>query len=115
MQATYGVDLREACYGPRRIGLRRLRSLIDGLPPQGALHRAADPEGWDWRNDEELLATLIEMVDYGNRLSWAAITRSSRIPDPMIQIRRPNMPVQVVKPKRKATYEETIAFFTGRR
>ena len=49
--------------------MRRLLALVQGLPPGGALDRAANPDtlGVGWGNQEELLAVIAELVDQGNR------------------------------------------------
>ena len=66
-----------------------MRALIKGLPPESALARAVAPDMTDWRNQEELLATLIEVVDMSNRLYIQAHSEPhSKAPEP-IEIPRP--------------------------
>ena len=83
----------------------KVEALINGLPKDSALARAVAPEteGSDWGNTEELLATLAELVDVGNRQFVAANTKKgARKPKP-IKIRRPWDPTE----RRRATAEET--------
>lgn len=50
--ARYGLDLAGACWGPRRVGVRRLRTLVLGLPnvaEQTPAPVAAAPSGSGWR------------------------------------------------------------------
>lgn len=101
------MDLREACYGTSRIGVRRLRALIAGLPIGSALHRSLDPTGWAWGTTEELLAVLVEVVDLGNRQYVAFEAGRNKVPKP-IDIRRP---WKVEEPKRFASHAEIEAFF----
>lgn len=42
--------------------VRRLQSLVSGLPTDSALRRAVDPN-WHWSTTDELLACLIEVND----------------------------------------------------
>jgi hypothetical protein len=68
---------------------------VKGLPSGSAVHKALDPDAWSWTNTEELLATLIEVVDLSNRLFIAAHKdKKTPLPKPLI-IPRPQMaPVQ---------------------
>jgi hypothetical protein len=88
-QSHYGIDLRDALWGPRPIGVRRLLSLINGLPIRGAMHREISSDGRDWSSIEELLATVIELLDFGNRMRFAAsVKQGTEIWEP-IEVRRP--------------------------
>lgn len=46
-----------------RLGVRELVTLVGQLPPGCALHRALDPDGYAWRNGEELAAINAELAD----------------------------------------------------
>lgn len=88
-QAHYGIDLREALWGSRPIGVRRLLSLVNGLPVRGSVHRDLNSDGRDWSSIEELLATVIELLDFGNRMRFAAnVKQGTKIWEP-IEVRRP--------------------------
>ncbi|MGH2651761.1 MAG: hypothetical protein ACRDHK_11190 [Actinomycetota bacterium] len=74
----YGVDLREALWGSGALGVRRLAALLRGLPRGGAVHRALDPQGWDWSHGDEILAHLSGLgprVDTRRRQSTVAEQR----------------------------------------
>ena len=90
------------------MGVRRLRALLKGLPAGSALHRELDP-GWSWTFTDELLAGVIEVLDYGNRMYFAAHKpKGAQVPKP-ITIRRPwDPPPEKPEP---ATFEEVTAFF----
>jgi len=51
--------LGRACYGPTAIGARRLRVLIQHLPPESSLARTC---GWWWTDVHEMQAVLIEIA-----------------------------------------------------
>lgn len=73
------------------MGVRRLLALLDGIPPGSALHRAVDPDGWAWTTTEELMASLIEVADFGNRWYIAAhidSKKGGKVPD-AIRVPRP--------------------------
>jgi hypothetical protein len=74
-QRYYDLDLREVLWGSRRYGARRLMSLVSGLPLEGAVARAVLYGGRDWSNADELLATLVEMTDLGNRIAFVQNTK----------------------------------------
>lgn len=65
--------------------MRRLWALLRGLPPTGALGRSVG-EHWPSETVEELLATLCELVDFGNRVTLKAWGG------------RPGKPVRVPRP-----------------
>jgi hypothetical protein len=95
-QRFYGLDLRMELWGPKPIGARRLASLIRGLPPDSALHRALDPDGWAWGNVEELMAVLVEMFHSAN-------TPKGTKP---LKIRRPGASPERSGPRRQSTPAE---------
>lgn len=110
MQARYGIDLRQACYGPERIGVRRLHAFVYGLPKDSSTFRALDPNK-GWTQTDELIASLIQVVDEGNRLFLAAnVKQGTRLPEP-IQIRRP----WEEEPQPKMTSVEDMKTFLGAR
>lgn len=71
------------------MGVRRLWALVRGLPRDCALHRDIDPDAASWGPHEELLASLIEVTDYGNRLFFSANTKKGTAAPPAVQINRP--------------------------
>lgn len=54
----YHRDLLADCFGPAEIGVRKLRSLLEGLPPSSNLAKSAD---W-WSDEDELAATSVELL-----------------------------------------------------
>lgn len=54
------------------MGVRRLVALVTGLPPASALHRAVDPEGWEWTAEREIQAATFEALDLANAMYQAA-------------------------------------------
>jgi hypothetical protein len=73
-------------YGTNGVGARRLWALVSSLPPDSALARAVAP----WRLEDELLATLIEVVDAGNRQVFQAVLAPYvKSPEAWEQIRVP--------------------------
>lgn len=75
--------------------------------------RSVAPESTEWRNTEELLATLIEVIDYGNRLFIMANSKKgARHPKP-IKVIRPYQPEPERPRRRQATGEEMRAFFSS--
>lgn len=110
----YTMDLRDVCWGSGRIGVRRISALVGSLPRDSATVRALDPygSGAGWSNSEELLASIIEVIDHGNRLLFAVHKqKSAKVPKP-IKITRPGARIER---KQLATPEETRAFFSKRR
>lgn len=91
--------------------MRRLLVLTKGLPRAGAFHRSLDPESWDWGFAEELLAVLTEVVDYGNRLFFAANAQPHTQMPAGIVIRRPGVAEEPPPPAPKPSHEEVIDFF----
>lgn len=112
--AEYRIDLGAALYGKARIGARRLWSLISNLSPKSALHRALDPEGWHWSQTDELLATIVEEIDQGNRMFHSAHRdEKSKTWDP-IRVPRPKpLIVREPEPRRMSTIDELKAFVWG--
>ena len=50
------------------------------MPPGCALHRAQDPEGWQWTPDTYLLANLVDLAAAGN---WQRGGGKGRRPKPL--------------------------------
>lgn len=59
LRAEYQVDLRHP-----GMSLMDLGDLVAWLPPQSALHRAEDPEGWQWGPAEMLAALAVDEIRY---------------------------------------------------
>lgn len=77
-----------------------------GLPYDCALHRALDPDGLGagWGPNEELLSTLAEVTDAGNRMYYEANKKKGARPMRPLRIPRPHERRR--RPKRNATGEE---------
>lgn len=112
-QSHYGLDLREVLWGKRPTGVRRVLSLVNGLPMQGAVYRSAATNGQYWTTTEELLATLIELTDLTNRLFYGANSgKGSKVWEPL-QINRPmtkSSEAPPPPPTERATAAELRAF-----
>ena len=105
-QREYGIDLREALYGEKPVGGRRLTALINGLSPESATMRKVHSGGIQWGQQEELLAALCEMLDTTNRLLFLGFQFKGQVWDP-IEITRPGQ-----EEKTKAsTVEQLVSFF----
>lgn len=96
------------------MGARRLRSLVKYLPPGSALHRAVDPEGARWGNAEELLAILVEVVDFGNRNFIRFYSKKGTSGPKPIKIPRPKS-LTSPAPKKKMSTPEEIKRRLGKR
>lgn len=86
------MDLAEALWGENPISIRRLASLINGLPLDSALVRSYDPKrlGRGWGTQEELLAIIAELLDVNNRYFLSAhVKPGTQLPKP-IYIPRPD-------------------------
>lgn len=105
-QSHYGLDLRRALWGAEPLGVRRLLSLIRGLPPRGAVARTAT-NGRDWGTTEELLAAVVELTDLTNRLVYQAFSGKGAKKWKPVVVSRPTDP-----PKKPAAGDELRAFFT---
>lgn len=112
-QSHYGLDLRTVLWGPARSGVRRILSLIRGLPADGATVRMLSTGGVPWSMTDELLATLIEVIDQGNQMYYSAHTRKGSPSWKPIRIDRPTQsePTRPKPQKRVASAEEVEAFF----
>lgn len=104
----YHTDLPTALWGPAPMSLRRFDVLVRGLPDDSALTRAAS--GHHWRQLDELLATIAELVDINNR-AFIRVHSEPHSPQPEpIKIRRP-WDRDREPQRRTATTEEMAAFF----
>jgi len=112
-QREYGIDLREALYGEDRIGGRRLTALINGLSLDSATMRKVNSGGDEWGNTEELLATLIEIIDLSNRMFFQANFEGS-VWEP-VQVPRPRTGRRSTKQEEQEELSPTEALraFTG--
>ena len=78
--SAYGLDLRKSLWGESPLGVRRLLSLMKGLPKDSALQRAA---GNDWTQEDELLASIVDVLNVSNHLFLKANTKAgTTIPEP---------------------------------
>lgn len=102
----YQIDLPAAMWGPTPLSARRVGSLVRGLPPDSALSRKLDAHP-GWGNVEELLATIAELTDIGNRALIGVHT--GQMPPETIAIRRP-WATAAEKPA-MATSQQMVAFF----
>lgn len=66
------MDLGEALYGERQMGVRRLIALLRGLPRDNALAREIDPDTAMWGTAEQVLWTLAQLQDEANMLAFRA-------------------------------------------
>ena len=103
----YQTDLPAALWGPAPISARRAAVLVHALPDDSATARAAT-EHPHWRQIDELLATIAELVDVNNR-AFIKVYSDPHSPQPEpIKIRRPwERPPE----RATATSEEMAAFF----
>ena len=64
------------------MGVRRLLSLIGGLPQTSAVWRAAHDDGWT--QQDELLATIVDMLGMNNQLILAVNSKKgAKLPEPV--------------------------------
>ncbi|MDF1596942.1 MAG: hypothetical protein P1T08_12760 [Acidimicrobiia bacterium] len=99
-------------WNPGGVELRRLRSLLFGLPPGAAIYRdvaGTPPDQPPWGYTEELLAVIAELVHENIRvLVKANSKKGTRLPDPL-RLPRPWTP-----PRRPATAHDLKLLFGGR-
>lgn len=95
-------------WGEGRLGLRKLAALAGNLPPGCALHRAEDPEGAGsgWGHSEELLASLIEVLDRHDRHFILAHSKRGAAKPKALKVPRPRDLLRRLRKKRPATGEE---------
>lgn len=113
----YQTDLTDALWGPAPLSARRLSALVKGLPPGSAVGRELSA---GWGVTEELLATLIEVVDRGDRWFYSAHSPpGARMPEPLVIPRpgqRPAPPAAEAVPAgpRRTSSPEQIRAAGGR-
>lgn len=76
------------------MSMRKFEALLDGLPLDGSLARSLDPyrAGVGWTRQDDFLALLAELLDYGNRQYFAFnVKKGTKIPQPIF-IPRPQEP-----------------------
>lgn len=83
-QREYGLDLDEEIL--KGISAERMKALVNGIGINSALHRHLNEDWWRWGIQEELLATVCELLDAGNR---AFIMANSEHPGKMEPIKIP--------------------------
>jgi len=108
-QSHYGMDLREVLWGDRAPGVRRVLSLVNGLPETSAMYREVAFSGKSWSTTDELLATLVEITDAGNLLFFSANSEKNAKGWDPVSIPRPG--AAVAKPREMATSSEMSAVF----
>lgn len=106
-QTQYGLDLREVLWGHLRYGARRVWSLVSGLSPTGATARATMYDGNPWSTTDEFLATIIELLDHGNRMYYGTHRpkSGSNVWDP-VTVPRPWKVVVEKIPRKQATVQD---------
>ena len=98
------MDLKECLWGENRLSVRRIDTLVNNLSLRSSLARRYTE---DWGYQEELLASLIEVVDIGNiHFLMAHGTKGAQLPKP-VKIPRPGSP----RVKRTATPQEVADIF----
>lgn len=110
------TDLADAIYGPEPISFRRLSVLVEGLPIESRLARAAGaPKPGAWTNVEELLAGVVEVLgDFRNLFVMANSDPKKPRPHlPDVRVPRPGDNGRKDR-KRPATSEELATFLQGR-
>lgn len=109
----YGADLPGLLWGPEPVTYRRLSVLVRGIPAESALGISTGALRPGWGATEELLATVVELVDAGNRSFFRVHSkRGAQQPKP-IKVTRPADPNEPPKRRRKATSEDLVAMFGG--
>ncbi len=109
----YQTDLCDALWGEQPMTVRRLNVLVKALPPESATARDATH---GWGAQEELLATLCELVDRGDRWFYQAHTKPNTRPPEPITIPRPGreLPAPVPSVPRRTSSPEQIRAAGGK-
>lgn len=89
------------------MSFERMRALMKGLSPNSAYARFTLYDGAQWGAVEELLATVAEQVDFGNRLYYDSHRQAGERSWEPLKIRRP---YNKQKPLRG---DELVAAFKG--
>lgn len=100
-------------WGSEPFGGRRLFSLVSKLPPESALAASLQGEAFGWRNSEELLALIAELLDLNNRLFVQANSKPGSPRPKPLEIPRPYRATEPDRPQPKATADEITRFFKG--
>ena len=107
-----GGDFRRALFGPEPLGARRLRALIDGLPPDSMIWRRVP----GWGSAEELLALNAEVAHSIVRVLVAAFSKKGaqlpkalKVPRPSDRSRAPAPSAQRLTPNTLADFRIGIA------
>lgn len=103
-RSYYGLDLRAVCWGPDRFGVRRIRSLVRGLPVGGATSRI-QTNGQAWTTTDELLASVVELIDHSNRMFFSANAKKGAQVWKPIHIARPQAAEEPREPKLSTRWE----------
>ena len=100
-QRSYSRDLRDDLFGEPGIGLRRLRALVFGLPPDAMLWRQRPA----WGTAEELAALNVEVAHSTMRVLLSAYGRKgASVPKPL-RIPRPET-TERRRPRRRRPVSE---------
>lgn len=103
-QREYNLNLAECLWGEEKISARRFLTLATQLSANSTLARVLTK---GWTTQDELLATVAELLDTGNRYTLLANgVKRYEMPEP-IRIIRPG----TTKGKRVATKEEVARLF----
>ena len=106
--SEYGLDLRESLWGSQPLGVRRLLSLISGLPRTSALTRAANGE---WTQEDELLATIVDIIGVSNHMFLQANSKKGTLLPEPIHYPRPD---EIDEDTRvQSSPDDVRAFFTS--
>jgi hypothetical protein len=102
-QRYFGLNLVECAHGPHAIGLRRLKALIEALPPESATARH---RGWWWTEGDEQGATQAELLTDVARSLRVLVNQQipkgqRRFDPPMPRWQRPHVQVEP-EPQRDA-------------
>jgi hypothetical protein len=104
--AVYRLDLREVLGDDAPFGMRRLRALIEGLPPSAMFWRR-EP---GWGTTEELLALNAEVTHSAIRVLLAAFSKKgSSLPKPL-HVPRPWDVRRRPRPRRRVAESELAAY-----
>lgn len=107
--SVYGLDLRQALWGKRPMGARRIWALIKGIPRDSALYRAA---GDDWSQEDELLATIVDFIGVSNHLFLQANVKQGTVLPELGRFPRPQE--KMAAPSRTQSPDDDVrAFFTS--
>ena len=107
--SEYGLDLRESLWGSKPLGARRLLALVSGLPKDSALSRAA---GGDWTQEDELLATIVDLVGMSNHMFLQANSKKGTTLPNFVSFPRPWEAKAKVGKSTQSSTDDVRAFFT---